>query len=274
VRPPSRPVQPRSSTRFFRAKAQPHISLPPRRGSPISAQGRGNASPASLAVALGKESPRISRPERAEQSSAPKGQPHISPGQKAPSLGLSETEMGRKALLSKPPHHHPAGLPRLSKRARCISRRARGVAQQAGLEASSQPAKRQLVAARVIPITRHPSIGGCCRNPSGRGDRPCFFAALLSRSSSHVPRFGWRCRCRTVSVLFGRRLGDTGIATRSLWLAGNRRSDTLAPPVLPAVGPLWLAGNRRSDTLLRRNCHCRQPLWLAGNRRSDTLSGF
>jgi len=44
--------------------------------------------------------------------------------------------------------------------------------------------------------------------------------------------------------------------------------------VLPAVGPLWLAGNRRSDTLLRRNCHCRQPLWLAGNRRSDTLSGF
>ena len=34
-----------------------------------------------------------------------------------------------------------------------------------------------------------------------------------------------------------------------LWLAGNRRSDTLRMTQTFTVTLLWLAGNRRSDTL-------------------------
>ena len=37
---------------------------------------------------------------------------------------------------------------------------------------------------------------------------------------------------------------------------------------------LWLAGNRRSDTLLKGGIRCPIWLWLAGNRRSDTLGRF
>ena len=80
---------------------------------------------------------------------------------------------------------------------------------------------------------------------------------------------------------------------RPLWLAGNRRSDTLATLELPSVQrcglrgivarihsirhcwtdsyALWLAGNRRSDTLDERATVAATMLWLAGNRRSDTL---
>ena len=38
------------------------------------------------------------------------------------------------------------------------------------------------------------------------------------------------------------------VASR-LWLAGNRRSDTLRPTLMMPIQELWLAGNRRSDTL-------------------------
>ena len=56
-----------------------------------------------------------------------------------------------------------------------------------------------------------------------------------------------------------------------LWLAGNRRSDTLKPTDERHRGrPLWLAGNRRSDTLPSKPLNSGW-LWLAGNRRSDTL---
>ena len=63
--------------------------------------------------------------------------------------------------------------------------------------------------------------------------------------------------------------GSRRPAESGLWLAGNRRSDTLA--VLGSAAPrLWLAGNRRSDTLDVRLPQL-ELLWLAGNRRSDTL---
>jgi len=56
-----------------------------------------------------------------------------------------------------------------------------------------------------------------------------------------------------------------------LWLAGNRRSDTLRIKARPVCTTLWLAGNRRSDTLTGIWTSIRDTLWLAGNRRSDTL---
>ena len=77
-----------------------------------------------------------------------------------------------------------------------------------------------------------------------------------------------------------------------LWLAGNRRSDTLRSVIgsslircglrgivarihsygdEPGLHRLWLAGNRRSDTLKATGAPRPSRLWLAGNRRSDTL---
>ena len=70
------------------------------------------------------------------------------------------------------------------------------------------------------------------------------------------------------------------VTARPLWLAGNRRSDTLRPKRRFALLMLWLAGNRRSDTLAAEHRVCgascglqeivvriHSRLWRAGRRR-------
>ena len=79
--------------------------------------------------------------------------------------------------------------------------------------------------------------------------------------------------------LAGNRRSDTLAAANSrhalwLWLAGNRRSDTLLDVSQQRAVRLWLAGNRRSDTLMPSAWSAKRMLWLAGNRRSDTLRGI
>ena len=64
----------------------------------------------------------------------------------------------------------------------------------------------------------------------------------------------------------------SGFERGALWLAGNRRSDTLTTDGDAHPLALWLAGNRRSDTLRDRRRVENLVLWLAGNRRSDTLT--
>ena len=129
------------------------------------------------------------------------------------------------------------------------------------------------------------------------------FKRLMGRGASAV---AWgivaRIHCSSGSVASRNRCGlqsslDTlgilrGIGPAALWLAGNRRSDTLnriqiGIPLCCGLresslgytfrllslsfSRLWLAGNRRSDTLWWRGPSTRTMLWLAGNRRSDTL---
>ena len=88
-----------------------------------------------------------------------------------------------------------------------------------------------------------------------------------------------RTRRRRQLWLAGNRRSDTlskhsFLGDLLLWLAGNRRSDTLNSPRLCPTKWLWLAGNRRSDTLLGVVAMSRKKLWLAGNRRSDTLQSL
>ena len=53
--------------------------------------------------------------------------------------------------------------------------------------------------------------------------------------------------------------------TTSLWLVGNRRSDTLGVRAVGSARMLWLVGNRRSDTLQVPATQRTRPLWLVGN---------